>query len=77
MKNIWDRVRKADQLISEKKVWQLEGEEKKMVLGQLIESIVLIANDLMPIMPATAKKILESYTSESISKMSPLFPRLT
>jgi methionyl-tRNA synthetase len=71
MKNIWDRVRKADQLISEKKVWQLEGEEKKMVLGQLIDSIVLIANDLMPIMPATAKKILESYTSESISKMSP------
>lgn len=77
MKNIWDRVRKADQLISEKKVWQLEGEEKKMVLGQLIDSIVLIANDLMPIMPATAKKILECYTSESISKMSPLFPRLT
>ena len=33
MKSIWDRVRKADQLISEKKVWQLEGEEKKMVLG--------------------------------------------
>lgn len=77
MKNIWDRIRKADQLISEKKVWQLEGEEKKMVLGQLIDSIVLIANDLMPIMPATAKKILKSYTSESISKMSPLFPRLT
>jgi methionyl-tRNA synthetase len=77
LKIIWERIRKADQLISEKKVWELRGDEKAEILNQLIDLIISIANDLLPIMPTTAKKILENYTSESISKMTPLFPRLT
>ncbi|GAB4026266.1 MAG: methionine--tRNA ligase [Candidatus Microgenomates bacterium] len=77
IKDIWIRIKKSDQLVSEKKVWELKGAEKTAILNQLIASIVSIANDLLPIMPTTAKKILENYTSESISKMTPLFPRLT
>ncbi|TXH01959.1 MAG: methionine--tRNA ligase [Candidatus Moraniibacteriota bacterium] len=77
IKDIWDRIKRADQLISEKKVWELTGQEKAEVLSELVSSIVTIANDLMPIIPTTAKKILDNYTSASISKMTPLFPRLT
>jgi len=77
MKDIWERIRQADQLISEKKVWELPSEEKTKILKELIDSVVLIANDLLPIIPTTAKKILDNYTSPSISKMTPLFPRLT
>ncbi|MBP9702128.1 methionine--tRNA ligase [Candidatus Woesebacteria bacterium] len=77
MKDIWDRIKKADQLISERKVWELKGEEKTIILTELITTIVGIATDLLPLLPTTAQKILDNYTSPSISKMTPLFPRLT
>jgi methionyl-tRNA synthetase len=77
LKNIWDRIKKADQLISERKVWELKGEEKSAILRELITEIVGIATDLLPLLPTTAQKILDNYTSPSITKMTPLFPRLT
>ncbi len=77
MKDIWDRIKKADQLISERKVWELKGEEKSAILRELITEIASIATDLLPLLPTTAQKILDNYTSPSITKMTPLFPRLT
>lgn len=77
MKDIWDRIKKADQLISEKRVWELAIEEKEIVLRELVDIIRQIAADLVVFMPETAEKIRSSYESNTISKMTPLFPRLT
>lgn len=77
MKEIWERVRKADQMISEKKVWTLKGEEKEAVINELVELIRQIAIDLTPFIPSTAERIEKQYEGETIKKNEPLFPRLS
>lgn len=76
IKNIWERIKKADQTISERRVWELTGEEKTKALQSLVVAIRQIAIDLEVFMPDTAKRILSNYESETINKMTPLFPRL-
>ncbi|MEI6690719.1 MAG: methionine--tRNA ligase [bacterium] len=75
LKSIWERVRACDQLINEKKVWKLLGNEKDVELKWLIEQIQQIAVDIALFLPETANKIITAYTGE-IKKMTPLFPRL-
>ncbi len=73
---IWDVIRKADQFVSEKKVWTLSGDELQTALSQLVGDIRQIALDLTPFMPETAKKIAGQYNQEKITKAEPMFPRL-
>ncbi len=75
--DIWSRIRQADQLISEKRVWTLKGEEKSQILSELVVTIRQIATDLVPFLPETAEKILEQFGVEKIEKTAPLFPRLS
>lgn len=77
LRDIWMRIKQADQLISEKRVWELADVPKQQILGELIEVIVQLAVDLRPFLPMTADKILSTYTAPTIQKMTPLFPRLT
>lgn len=77
MAEIWERIRQADQLISEKKVWEMKGQEKEEVLATLVRSIRQIAVDLVPFLPETAEKIMKQYGSEKIVKGEALFPRLS
>lgn len=77
LRDIWMRIKQADQLISEKRVWELAEVPKQQILGELIEVIVQLAVDLRPFLPMTADKILSTYTAPTIQKMTPLFPRLT
>jgi methionyl-tRNA synthetase len=74
---IWDVIKKADQFVSEKKVWTLSGDELQAALSQLVGDIRQIALDLSPFMPETAKKIALQYNQEKITKTEPMFPRLT
>ncbi len=71
-----DRVRKADQFVSENQVWKLEGGAKLEAIKKLVEMIRQIALDLQPFTPTTAKKIIVQYASGKIEKSEPLFPRL-
>jgi methionyl-tRNA synthetase len=73
---IWDVIKKADQFVSEKKVWTLSGDELQAALSQLVGDIRQIARDLSPFMPETAKKIATQYNQEKITKAEPMFPRL-
>lgn len=77
MGSIWERIKKADQYVSENKVWTLTGEEKKAAIEKLVGEIRQIATDLAPFMPETAEKIAKQYGGSSIEKMTPLFPRLS
>lgn len=77
MASIWERIKKADQYVSEKKVWTLAGEEKASAIEKLVGEIRQIAVDLEPFMPETAAKIAKQYAGEKIEKSTPLFPRLS
>lgn len=74
---IWDKIKKADQYISENQIWKLVGDEKNKALIKMITEIRQIAADLQPFMPDTASKIATQYSQEKILKSEPMFPRLT
>lgn len=75
LENIWDKISETDKLINDKKVWELEGDEKEDILSDLVNRIRQIAFDLQPFMPETAERILKQYSGE-IEKEEALFPRL-
>lgn len=77
MASIWEQIKKADQFVSEKKVWTLTGEERQEALIKLVSEIRQIAVDLAPFIPDTAEKIRAQFAGEKIEKSTPLFPRLT
>lgn len=77
IKDIWSRVSRADQLISERKVWEIKGVEKETVLCKLVDAIRQIAMDLASFMPETAEKIQKQFGGEKIAKGAALFPRLS
>lgn len=72
---LWKTVSVADQRINETKPWELEGDEAKEVLEELVDLIQRIAYNLQPFLPQTAEKILGQYSGE-IKSSTPLFPRL-
>lgn len=72
----WERVRGADQYISEKEVWKLEDSMKQEALQYLVGEVRQIATDLAPFMPGTAEKIQAQFGGEKIVKGEALFPRL-
>lgn len=76
MSEIWQRMRKADQYISENEVWKQEDDGKIKSLEYLVSEIRQIATDLVPFMPSTAEKIAKQYGEEKIVKGEALFPRL-
>lgn len=73
---ISDKVRKADQYISENQIWKLKDDEKKNALIRVVNEIRQIAVDLQPFLPETARKIGNQYNQEYIVKSVPMFPRL-
>lgn len=77
MAAIWDRIKKADQFVSEKRVWELKDQEKTEALTRLVTEIRQIAVDLVPFMPETEEKIEKQFGGEKIVKGESLFPRLT
>ena len=77
MASIWGRIKKTDQFVSEKRVWELKDEERQKALTILVSEIRQIAVDLAPFMPMTAEKILVGYQNEKVVKGESLFPRLS
>lgn len=73
---IWKKVRSADLVINEKKVWGLSGENQKQVLEELVDIVRQIAVDIEPFLPETAKKIQDQFGQRKIKKSAHLFQRL-
>ncbi|KKU46920.1 MAG: Methionyl-tRNA synthetase [Microgenomates group bacterium GW2011_GWA2_46_7] len=77
MGTIWSKIKKSDQFVSEKRVWELKDKEREEALSWLVGEIRQIAVDLLPFMPETAEKISRQFGGETIAKSAPLFPRLS
>lgn len=75
LEDIWDRIRLADVLISDKKLWE-NTNEKLETLESVILNIRAIACDLQPFLPETSKKIEDQFKGPKIKSGKPLFPRL-
>lgn len=73
---IWSWITHSDQQINQTKPWELEGDEAKKVLQDLISQIVVVAYNLQPFLPETAEKILAQFSGE-IKSQTPLFPRIS
>jgi len=73
---IWEVVRKGNQFIEDNKPWELAKEDTKklaVVLQEIYDSLVTIANHLAPFMPETSEKMKKQLET---LKPEPLFPRL-
>lgn len=69
-------VSQLDVYLSEKKPWTLQGDEQQQVLSEAIGKILHFAYHLQPFMPSAAQTILDHFSSSTVSKLTPLFPRL-
>lgn len=72
---IWEIITIADKRVNETKPWELEGNDLKEVLDELVRLIQRIAYNLQPFLPQTSEKILKQYQGE-IKSSTPLFPRI-
>ncbi len=76
LESIWNRIRKADKFINENEPWKIQDNEKlKEVLTTVVKDIQIVAFDLQPFLPDTARKILTQFSGE-IKSSTPLFPRM-
>ena len=73
---IWQKIRQTDQLIEDKRPWELKGEELQPVLQTLVAHLRQIAFELTPFLPDTAAKLEAHFKGPKITKIAPLFPRL-
>ena len=74
---IWEQIRQADKIISEKKVWEQKGEVLQKSLQLLVSQIRQIACDLQPFLPQTALIIQKQFKGPKIKADKPLFPRIS
>ncbi len=69
-------VNQLDQHLAKTQPWKKTGDEQKMILEDVIGQIIHIAELLKPFMPETAEMIHSHFTAQSITALSPIFPRV-
>ncbi len=74
---VFQQVSVADQFLSEQKPWKQEATAATQTLLEATEKIRIIATLLRPFMPDTADSIFRHFTQTQITKLQPLFPRLS
>ncbi|HEX3099756.1 MAG TPA: methionine--tRNA ligase [Patescibacteria group bacterium] len=76
---IWKEVSRANKIVDETKLWELgktDLDEFARVSKEVLVIIETAARQLLPFIPESAQKILDSVTAEKIVKAEPLFPRI-
>lgn len=81
LKNIWQAIAKANQMIDENEPWKMaKDESKKEELNELLSKLASFLSDLVPLlspfMPDTAASIVGGLNAAKITKGEPLFKRL-
>jgi methionyl-tRNA synthetase len=74
--SIWEEVKNLNKKINEETPWSKTPQERNGFLTESLGVLRHIANRLSPFLPATSESILKG-TVGTISKVPPLFPRLT
>ena len=77
LQEIFLDIKASDQYVNDKKPWTLKGQELHDAIVVSIDSIRLIATQLQPFLPETAKKILEQFKGPTIKSQPPMFPRIS
>jgi methionyl-tRNA synthetase len=76
---IWNKspqgISATNQQFSQSKIWELKKPKRERELKKIITNLHLIAYNLRPFMPETAKIITQTFTGK-ISTPKPLFPRI-
>jgi len=75
LEDIWNKIKKINKEINDFAPWKKTPAERKDFLTKTILEINYLSQELLPFIPATAKKINQA-TQGKISKISPLFPKL-
>jgi len=73
---VWEKIKICDKLINDTKPWTLSETDRTPILIDAVSQIRIIATLLQPFLPKTAETILSQFTGPTISKLSPLFPRI-
>lgn len=76
---IWEWVADANKRVDETKLWELgktDLEKFTSVSKEVLLMLEIIAKHLLPFIPESAQKILDSVSAEKITKAEPLFPRV-
>jgi len=73
---IWERIRQADQLINERRVWEQGVADRKKSIVELVGMLRQIAIDLQPFLPETSAKILNQFGMGRVLRQENLFNRL-
>lgn len=80
LKYIWDKISRADGIISNKKPWELAkaGKDKEVekILNETANIVYEVSQLLIPFLPETAAKVEKIITAKKIVKGEALFPRL-
>lgn len=74
--SIWEEVKKLNKKINEQTPWSKTPQERHDFLIESLSQLFEIGNRLYPFLPKTSEMILAG-TSGVISKVPPLFPRLS
>ena len=75
---IWLEISEANQLINQKRPWELLKSDKaqvEVILQNLVIKITRIALLLEPFLPETSEKIKQQFLQKKITSAAPLFPR--
>ena len=73
---IWHFIKNRNRKLDEKAPWN-NSLHRTVIISETLKSLAEIGLMLTPFLPETAEKIIKSVTAKKITKISPLFPRLT
>ena len=77
LKVLWQKLRTADEILSDKKPWKIEDKKEiKKILEPIAGDILNVADLLKPFMPIVSEKIIKQFSAKQIKKGEALFPRI-
>jgi len=82
LKILWGRLRKGDEVLSDKKPWKLDPstssglKEIKNILEPIASDILNVVILLKPFMPTVSEKVIRQFSNKQIKKGESLFPRI-
>ncbi|MFH1233817.1 MAG: methionine--tRNA ligase [Patescibacteria group bacterium] len=77
LKLLWKKLRAGDEMLSNKKPWEIKDKKEiKNILQPIAQDILSVANLLKPFMPDIAEKLIKQFSAKQIIKDQSLFPRI-